>query len=546
MAGMKFASFALAAVLCAASAQAAERAATISALRSIKATTASAWGRVTLEGYYKAGDFGAPESFVWSPSSISADNGCTVIQPADRPAAGRWLLHWTGSLKITQCGAREDGTFNDAPALAATLAAAERPGATIVLPCGAITLPSASLESAAPFRVPPHTIIRGERRSCAIVTVTGTSEVNRLFVAENPSQVWFESFTLRGNSIATHSGDRGAIFFSGTPAARGPMKDFGLRDMALENFRQDYWVSVENASPYDMQGVVIDGALIRTFPNNDRDDRNIAVPSDIFAFRGQEGGAKGVVDGISVTGADADGEFVKAFAVFWAGTRNGHVERNTLRNFGARVASDAGGYALLTYDSSYGKSLPPTAMWIVENMIVSPRSCGWYGAGTLDVHIDRNTISGQSDGADATLPKGAIAFNGSTGEASGNTLSDNVDGIEVALPPSGSIRLSGNAVTSARPHAKGIVLDGEPPRGPPPVVTLDQNTVSLVGDAAVALVLVGDARAPLGIVDIRGGSYRGTYADVLSFDRDRGEAVASAIHIEGVALSRAPSNRVQR
>jgi hypothetical protein len=374
------------------------------------------------------------------------------------------------------------------------------------------------------------------------VTVSGTAEVNRLFLAENPSNVWFESFTIRGNSIATHSGDRGAILFLATGTARGPVKNFGLRDIALENFRQDYWVSVENASRYDMQDILIDHPVIQSRAGNDRGAAAIGVPSAIFGFRGEEGGTGGLIRRVTLIGADADGEFVKTFAVIWSGTREFRIEHNVLRRFGAHAEVDTGGYALLTYDSARGEGTPPTAISITDNTIVAPRSCGWYGAGAVDVHVNHNLIVGQSDGADGSLPKGAIAFNGTTGEAIGNTLRDNRYGIEIAGAP-GDVLVRDNAISSTIPQGKGIVLNGAKP-GTDPVITLDNNSVVQSGEGSHALLLLGASSEPLGTVDVRGGRYEGTYSDILMFDGDRGGVHAGAISIANVTLAGAPSNGV--
>jgi hypothetical protein len=105
----------------------------------------------------------------------------------------------------------------------------------------------------------------------------------------------------------------------------------------------------------------------------------------------------------------------------------------------------------------------PQGMTIRGNRIETPRSCGMYLAGAIDVSVSNNFVSGQYDSSDATLPKGAIVVNcGQQVTVSGNVLTNNLFGVSiVTLPPptESYVIVNDNVITSSTTSAIGVKID---------------------------------------------------------------------------------------
>jgi hypothetical protein len=100
------------------------------------------------------------------------------------------------------------------------------------------------------------------------------------------------------------------------------------------------------------------------------------------------------------------------------------------------AADDSGAYAI----NLYGDVADTRNITVESPVLTSPRSCGVYVRGVANCVIDNPTISGQTDTVSGTLPKGAIASNGSTGlRVTGGRLSSNVFDVFVVAPATGSV-----------------------------------------------------------------------------------------------------------
>jgi hypothetical protein len=85
-------------------------------------------------GYYEGSIKGGGD-FTWDPTSTAASDACTIF-PGDSPK-GRWLRRLpTSQLDVTMCGAKWDGTSDDAPAISAAFSAASRAGLSVSCPGG--------------------------------------------------------------------------------------------------------------------------------------------------------------------------------------------------------------------------------------------------------------------------------------------------------------------------------------------------------------------------------------------------------------------------
>lgn len=493
-------------------------------------------------------------SLAFAPCAFAAPGPSTDPAPAAQPPIhpesggcalsgplGRHRFAAIPALKISirQCGATEDGTTSDVSAIANGLALlAKNGGGTLLIPCGRVTIPS---ESSLPFDVPNNSTIEGEKRDCAIITVTGNAELDNLFTATNPNNVFFRDFTCRGNSISNNIGNAGCIYFHGAPSASGVMANFGVIDVALENFRQSYWISVLNESSFCMNNGEFNGISGRSFQGNTLDTASPGTPADVISFRGEYLDKGGCIDGIEVSAPDFDGAWIKRFADFWAGTRNVHVAGGSLRNFGAHQASNVQSFAIMAY-ASHGKASGadhPAHIWIAGMQIANPYSCGFYGASVIDVHIVGNKVSGQTDPADGIVPSGAICFNHSSGETSRNSLVDNIHGIEILCPNNGTVTVSGNAITSNLTSAKGILIVGDAGCVP---VNGSNNTITLRGAGSFGYLIAGNTSAPLNTVSFDGGNVSATYADVYLHDARSGPIVAERISFSNMLFSGPATN----
>jgi hypothetical protein len=122
-------------------------------------------------GYWVPGD-GGGGSFYWDASSTLVPDGGTVLQSQSNP--GRWIRIYSGPLNVRWFGAYGDGKANDAPAIAAAIAAATTPrlgpasdssnarvigpdSATVYFPPGTYAVWSSDGSPAAPLvLVPEH------------------------------------------------------------------------------------------------------------------------------------------------------------------------------------------------------------------------------------------------------------------------------------------------------------------------------------------------------------------------------------------------------
>lgn len=88
---------------------------TVDSITALKAVDHSAHSVVMVDGYYSAGDFGTPSTFVWSATSTRHDDGGSVIRPNDVASgdAGRWLQVFSGDvIDVRKFGAIPDITEN--------------------------------------------------------------------------------------------------------------------------------------------------------------------------------------------------------------------------------------------------------------------------------------------------------------------------------------------------------------------------------------------------------------------------------------------------
>lgn len=111
---------------------------TVADLKALPETSPDGLIREVL-GYYEAGDI-RTRVFTYDATSVLADNGGTVLQPASNPAAGRWIWTPDGPISVKEFGAVGDGVTDDATKIQATITALGGAGGTMLIPSGAFRL----------------------------------------------------------------------------------------------------------------------------------------------------------------------------------------------------------------------------------------------------------------------------------------------------------------------------------------------------------------------------------------------------------------------
>lgn len=102
----------------------------IAAMRSLS----EKYSDLRVVGYFEGSIKGGGD-FTWDPTSTAAPDECTVF--SSNSPKGRWFRRLPASqLDVTMCGAKWDGSSDDAPAISAAFSAASRGGLSVSCPGG--------------------------------------------------------------------------------------------------------------------------------------------------------------------------------------------------------------------------------------------------------------------------------------------------------------------------------------------------------------------------------------------------------------------------
>ena len=193
----------------------------IAALRLRSGTTAANAAKTL--GYYAAGD-GGGNSFYWDSTSVSTDNGGTIIQPASVSGAGRWLAVDTSSVSVLQFGADSNGSTEATASFTAALAASNN----IIVPSGTYKIKSVSVAAN------KNIITIG---AVTIQQLSGVVTDERTFVITG-SNVSIGDMTITGN-ITTDTGEQRHGIFCQANSTTGNISNVKIGNITGVNIRGD-------------------------------------------------------------------------------------------------------------------------------------------------------------------------------------------------------------------------------------------------------------------------------------------------------------------
>lgn len=464
-----------------------------------------------------------------------------LLNPSDSGA--------TATYNLKSFGAVGDGSTNDYPAIVLAFAALTAAGGGVLtVPSGTYAIASATSSS---IVVPNNVIIQGVGAELSVFKVTGSSTLNALFIATNPSNIWFRDLGLYGNSQASSSGSAGAIEFTASSPS-GVMENFGCENVTLWNFKQTYWIYAINPSSTAMKTGRFENVRAFSLNGNMRAPNDINEPSAVLAFIGQTVNLGGTISDIVVDKGYCDGTWIKSYSVFWSGVSNSSQINSTIENCGANTANNSGGYGTFAYlldPGSIGATAPTAITW-TGNKIVSAKSNGIYCATVQDCMISGNYIYGQTD-TSTGVPDVKAGIGGAgmmNCVISGNVLIDNFNGIEMGGVGNTVNIISDNIIQSSVSGGAGIWIKSVGGAATSATRTiLNNNSITVTGATSAGVIVYSATGSGLnpGYVKISGGRIEAAGVGIQSFDTGGGGAVCTGIEIGSVTLAGNPSPAIQ-
>ena len=314
---------------------------------------------------------------------------------------------------------------------------AESPGRRIVFAPGRYGFDSGILGEEG-LRLRSGTVLAGVSPDQAVFEVLGNTS-HRFLVANDSSDVAVEGLGLIGSGFSRGDTDGSALLALHTAASSAAMERIRVSRCRLENFRAPYWIHIANLNPRGsaIRDIALEDIAAISRPGNSIDPADIGRHAAVIFIDG----AAGPVSDIRIARFDAEASHIKCGIGLFRRVSRARLSDIRIANAGRVGARDnSGGYAILAYDSIGGMA----DIVIERATLSSPRSCGVYVADGRAVSVLQSRISGQTDIRSDTLPKAAIAFNGTSAPVvEGCTFADNVCDIFAFAPHS-------NAPFSAR------------------------------------------------------------------------------------------------
>jgi hypothetical protein len=327
-------------------------------------------------------------------------------------------------------------------ALSRTLA--ECAGKTVHIAEGTYTLSPQGF--AVGIKIPGGTTLVGDGSRgphATVLRVAGSGTFQGVLWVRNESHVAIRGIRFEGSTYESGCARRldygHAIYVQSDPGASAAVEGVEIAEDAFHNFNGLSWVSLNagERSP-GISKVTISNNVFESDANLSGSCAALGMvyTAAMISIHGANLSAQGMVRDVAVTANTMDAGYVKQGVAIWSGTNSIAVKSNVIADTGARLprtpGAELGRYAVSVYNSAYDHGgLHPDTVWIVDNTISNPVSCGVYVASGQNLQISGNRISGQSDRNNGTLLKGAIALNHADNVFSldGNELTNNYIGI---------------------------------------------------------------------------------------------------------------------
>jgi len=382
----------------------------------------------------------------------------------------------TGAIDVTDFGAKGDGSTDNLESFKAALAYASRCSVpTVHVPAGTYALVPAGAVGG--LLLPSNITLVGDGIGKTVLQVaSGKAGANfdSLLWARNQDNIEIRGMTMLGNNVVVNNASGQPLNTYGTaisialdekPAGQAygtprDLKGFTIADCQFENFNGAAWVRVTNYhASYVISNIEIRHNMFRSHPGNAVNPSNIGFTSFAIQVTGSRNSAAGLVKGVRIHGNNIEATHIKGGVGIYAGVADAVIAENTIVNAGASdsIPDDRGAYAISVYQNAYkydqGQAVmlggaAPDDVHIERNVITRPRSCGIYTAAVNRIWVVGNKVSGQSDGNNKTLPKGAIVMNHPTeGTVTDNQLSSNHIGMSVLTDEKGRVAASNNSIS---------------------------------------------------------------------------------------------------
>jgi hypothetical protein len=291
-------------------------------------------------------------------------------------------------------------------------------GGILSVPPGAYNLASAEL--ATPILIYSNTTIEG---SGSRFTVTGGGIIGSVFRSVDTSNITIRNMIVTGNSQAVADASSGAFLNFVHDASGTGSSNILVENVSLLNFAAERWISVVNTN---VTGKTIQGVRLRNISAVSATGNNLGGASiGIGANAIMIYGVTAPILDVEITNLYVEATYIKCGVNIFHQVNGVTINSPHILNAGLTGTSDdKGAYAI----NCYGNVGELTDITVNNPLISAPRSCGVYVRGAKRVAINNPYISGQTDQIIATLPKGAIAMDGSAdvtvkgGVLSGNYL----------------------------------------------------------------------------------------------------------------------------
>lgn len=376
-------------------------------------------------GALTGGELSVPVIVSWTGAAWRIISGAITPDLARQPAEITALVFPNNYLYVfgdlRRYGAVLDNVTDDFVPMTRALAVMAVSGGRVIVP-GLMAVASANVNGGKLFAVGANTEIVGIGREASKITITGAT-VTHLFTTVNKKTLRIADISIVGNSQSAGFNDSALLYWQQDNTAVAAAGNVIIENCMFSNCKNDYWLYFLNVSTT----LVVEDLWIRdtkfvSLAGNSRDPTSVGSGAYCVAFQGVSTNTVGLIKNVHVNRCNAAANFIKGFGASWHGSFDHTWSQNIVESAGQTGANDdRAGYAILTYDNSGGTGAKPDLIRFFDNVITSPRSCGFYIADCNRIYCNRNIVNGQTDQTEVSLPKGAIVCNGATYfEAVGN------------------------------------------------------------------------------------------------------------------------------